>query len=424
MRRKTWRPWVVAITLTVGGLTAPAAQAGEMDILLDKLVQKGILTTTDAAQIRQEVVAEKKDQDATATASKEIAAAPASNWKWSGDLRLREEYRNRTGSGQDINRQRIRFRYGFETKINDQLKAGARLATGSTTDPISTNQTLNTSFNKVNCLLDRAYVEYSPSLPLFNEAKLTGGIIANPFWTVGQLVWDDDLNFDGAAVHLATAAGPVTLFTNDGVFSLQTDVSEAAALWSAQAGVIYKPFADAQAEALQHLKVTGALAYHDYKNVTRTDGKNTALATAGGSKGNNASLKDVNLFNPTIEVASQYAEVPFSLFGDWVHNAGASVSNNGFQIGLRINKAVTPWDLKKGWEGGYYFERLDPDATLGAFTDSDFSNGGTNHRGNIYWVKLAVLKNSTLGVKYFNARQVHGAKTKADTLQMDWITSF
>ena len=418
--------WLV-IVVVVGGVVigrAVAARADGASISQAALLERLESLEQEVKMLKRQV--ELNQEQASAKTQETASSAPA--WKWSGDIRLREEARNRTGTGQDVHRQRIRFRYGFDAKVTDDLKVGARLATGNTatgsSNAISTNQSLNVAFNHVNIVLDRAYATWTPTVPGLTECKLTGGIIENPFWTLGQLVWDEDLNFQGGAVRLAKTLGPVTLFSTNGVFALQTDVSKAASLWSSQGGVIYKPFAEQEDELRKNLKITTAVAYHDYKNVTRTQGKNTALTTAGGTKGNSASLKDVNLLNPAVEIASQYADVPFSGFGDVVHNTGAAVKNNGFQVGLKIGKARVPFDLKKGWEGGWYFERLENDATLGAFSDSDFGNGGTNHRGNVYWLKLAVLKNTVIGLKYFNTRQIIGIKNKADTVQMDWVTTF
>ena len=416
--------WVLSGVLAMAVVSVPQAAwaSSEVDALLDKLVEKGILSKMDAGDIRREMTAGKEDRNKQL--AKEIIPESARNWKWSGDIRLRQEHRNRTGTGQDANRTRIRFRYGVEAKVSDELKVGARLATGSTTDPISTNQTFNTSFNHKTIVLDRAFVAYAPNIPQLTEFNVTGGIIANPFWTVGQLVWDDDLNFDGGAIHLAKTIGPVTLFTNNGLFSLQTDVTESAALWSTQGGAIIKPFATSDDEALKKLKLTGALAYHDYQNVTRAHGKNTALTTAGGTKGNSTDLRDLNLLNTTLELASQYRDVPLGVFGDWIHNTSATSGANGFQLGVRAGKARIPFDLMKGWEGGYYYERIAPDATFGAFTDSDFGNGGANHAGHVYWIKLATLKNSTVQLKYFNTHEDRGTKNHADTFQADWVTSF
>src|SRR3989338_5445254 len=181
-----WRQWLVGV-LVAGGLPGAAHAESEMDILLNKLVERGTLSAADASQIRREIADTKETHNKEL--AKEIMPDSSRNWKWKGDLRLRNEYRNRTigtGSG-DFSRQRIRFRYGFEAKVNDQLKAGARFATGSTSDPVSTNQSFSTAFNHVNILLDRAYLEYSPEVPGITKVKLTGGIIENPFWLVGPL---------------------------------------------------------------------------------------------------------------------------------------------------------------------------------------------------------------------------------------------
>ncbi len=375
--------------LVLSCLPGVARADSEVDILLNKLVDKGSLSNVEAGEIRREITEAQEARNKEL--AKDLVPDSSRNWNWKGDIRLRNEYRNRTGTGQDVNRQRIRFRYGFEGKVNDQLKVGARLATGSTSDPVSTNQTFNTAFNHKTFLLDRAFVQYSPEIPGVNKASLTGGIIENPFWTLGPLVWDEDLNFDGLAGHVEKEMGPVTLFTNDGLFTLTSDISENASLWSTQGGVIFQPYKNADPETkeiLKNLKLTGAVAYHDYKNVTNPvseQGATSTIATAGGTKGNSSTLRDINLLNPTFEVASQYANVPFSLFSDWVHNTAASEGRNGYLFGVKIGKARVPFDPLKGWEAGYYFERLDPDSTFGAFSDSDFGNGGgTNHPGSGY----------------------------------------
>ena len=216
----------------------------------------------------------------------------------------------------------------------------------------------------------------------------------------------------------------MTIFTNDGVFALQTEITEAASLWSAQGGMSLRPLSDARPEVFKQLTLTGALAYHDYKNVTNPLSESTALSTAGGLKGNSAGIQDLNLLNATVELASWYAEVPFGVFGDWVRNTAVVSAKNGFQIGVRAGKARVPLDPLKGWEAGYAYERIAPDATFGAFTNSDFGGGGTNHQGHLYWVKLAALKNSSVQLRYLSAQEDRGEKSHTDTFQADWVTLF
>ncbi len=426
-----WRQWILVGALVATSVPG-AVWASEADAILKKLVEKGLLTASEAQEVRNEIGGEAKQREETQKTfvkdtAKELLPESSQNWKWNGDFRLRDEYRNQTGSGQDKNRQRIRFRYGFAAKANDQLKFGARFATGSTADPISTNQSFDTSFNHKTLVLDRAFVEYTPEVPGVSTVKLTGGVMGNPFWLVpGQLVWDDDLNFDGAALHLDKQLGLVNLFTTGGVFSLNTNVTESSTLWSLQGGASLQPFRGMEEEVLDHLKVTGALAYHDYVNVGNSKTEtSTAITNAGGLKGTTSALQDFNLLNPTFAIESQVAGVPVGAFSDWIHNTAASEGKNGYLFGVKIGKASVPFDLRKGWEVGYYFERLGQDATFGPFTHSDFGNGGTNHRGHAYWLKLAALKNSTIGLAAFNTREAKGTtKNHVDTYQMDWVTIF
>ena len=426
--------WLVGGLIVIGWSGPVFAAKDKVDILLETLVQKGILTNEEAGSIRQEVVqmeAEESkpsvaatDEAQTKELAKTILPKWVQNWTWSGDIRLREESRNGTGSGSDVNLQRVRFRLGADANVSDDLRIGTRLTTGANNDPVSTNQSFNTSFNRVSFLLDRAYVAYTPEVPGLDQVKLTGGIIENPFWTVSEVQWDDDLNFDGAAAHVHTDLGPANVFVNGGVFSLQTAITEAASLWSIQGGGLIRPFPNSDTEALNNLTVKGALAYHDYKNVTSPLSESTALTTAGGLKGNTSGIQDLNLLDTAFEVASTIDRLPCKLWWEWVRNTAVERGNNGFQIGLGVGKAKTPFNLKEGWEAGYYFERLEPDATFGAFTGSDFGAGGTNHRGNVWWVKLAMLKDSQLGLKYYSAQEVKRPKSHEDRLQMDWITKF
>lgn len=422
--------WMLAGAVAFIGLPQAAQAESEVDILLKMLVENGTLTAVQAGQVRREI-SETKEKSNKLLA-KELVPDSARNWKWKGDLRLRDEARNRQGTGNDTHRYRIRFRYGFEGKVSDQLKATARIATGSTTDPISTNQNFDTFLNKKTIILDLANLEYTPSVPGISKVAVVGGIMENPMWTATPMVWDGDLSWDGVALKVSHELGPTTLFSNSGVFSLDTDETETAALWVTQAGASFKPFADAEEELMKNLKLTGALAYHDYRNVANSAKAGTDPITRESD--NTSGAKNFNQLNPSIELASQVAELPFSVFGDWVHNASASsTGNDGYAFGVKLGKAAIPWSLTKGWEAGYMFERLERDAAFDEFVDSDFGGGGTNRRGHVAWITLAVLKNSTFGVKGFFRQDTlehfgSGASLtqefREDRFQMDWVTKF
>jgi hypothetical protein len=121
--------------------------------------------------------------------------ANSNSFNTSGDLRLRFEgiYPN---TGLQTQRPRYRLRWGFTQSIGDELKFGARVASGSLWASTSTNQTFEHNFGVANINIDRAYMQYSP--------KSTPGLVMwagkfAPPWKNGPLVWDSDVNVEGAA---------------------------------------------------------------------------------------------------------------------------------------------------------------------------------------------------------------------------------
>ena len=121
---------------------------------------------------------------------------------FSGDLRLRAEptFGGPSDRSQDRFRERIRLRFNAEAQLNDQLKGGFSFASGDLNNPISTNQTANQYTTRKPLTIDRAFATYNPSW--FRPLTVTGGKFAYP-WFNTELVWDKDLNPEGAGETLA-----------------------------------------------------------------------------------------------------------------------------------------------------------------------------------------------------------------------------
>ena len=119
-----------------------------------------------------------------------------------------------------FNRMSIRARLGIDAVITDGVLAGVRLASGGDNGPVSTTQLLGGGFGKKDIWLDRAFLRLEPT----NDIALTVGRMPNPFFH-SDLVYDDDLNFDGLAVNVRTKSDPSTeglsFFTNSGFFPLE-----------------------------------------------------------------------------------------------------------------------------------------------------------------------------------------------------------
>ena len=144
---------VLALTMLSTVAMAGEATVKDMQDTIQEL--KARLATLEQEVGKQKV--NKTEQAETLKLIKEKQADAASRpvlpkWlddlKFSGDLRLR--YQGECFSGRNTkNRNRARFRLRFGVKktwLDDQMEVGFRLASGSSDDPTSTNQTFDDHF--------------------------------------------------------------------------------------------------------------------------------------------------------------------------------------------------------------------------------------------------------------------------------------
>jgi hypothetical protein len=94
----------------------------------------------------------------------------------------------------DRNRVRVRVRFGFEGKLNDDFTAGIGLATGTLGDPTTTNETLTNNFDRKTIGLDRGYITYNPVAHKW--LSLTGGKFAFT-WARTSITFDPDVSPEG-----------------------------------------------------------------------------------------------------------------------------------------------------------------------------------------------------------------------------------
>jgi Putative porin len=114
-------------------------------------------------------------------------------FRWTGDVRLRGESYFQQGVA-DRNRARIRIRFGFEGKLNEDFIAGLALATGSLGDPTTSNETLTNNFERKTIGLDKGWITYNPVAHRW--LSLTGGKFAY-LWQRTSITGDPDLNPEG-----------------------------------------------------------------------------------------------------------------------------------------------------------------------------------------------------------------------------------
>jgi hypothetical protein len=114
-------------------------------------------------------------------------------FRWTGDIRVRGENFSQTGMA-DRNRARIRIRFGFDGRLNEDFFGGVALATGTLGDPSTTNETLTNNFDRKTIGLDRGYITYNPVAHRW--LSLTGGKFTTP-WQKTSITFDPDITPEG-----------------------------------------------------------------------------------------------------------------------------------------------------------------------------------------------------------------------------------
>ena len=341
------------------------------------------------------------------------------NLKFSGDLRLRYEFRRRdSGLQNDESRGRFRLRFGFEKAWpNEDLAVGFRLASGSSNDPATTNQTFQ-MFQKTPVWFDRAYAKWAPKA--VKGLTVTAGKMANP-WETSDMIWDPDVNPDGIWVQYEVPGlGPFTPFIGAGVFQL----------YAPEASV--RPNSDLMSYAIgnrfqitKDVRWTLAANFFEYSNL------DSALAGAAfAGRGGNTNIRDsrFHMFDLSNKVEFTAFKLPWTAYVDWVQNNGNNLSahrNTGFAVGAKVGQ-----NKKKGdWSGRYAWKRLEADAVPDYFAESDFGwNTFTNRQGHQLGVDYNITDNMTAGVSLFLTQPIKagGANIMEDrfTVQADLVWKF
>jgi hypothetical protein len=128
----------------------------------------------------------------------------------------------------DTDRERFRLlaRLGLEADLSDGFTAGLRMATGDSSYPISTFATLGGgggNFSKYPIWLDRGWLRYEM---WDKNVVLSAGRFDNPFFSPTDLLWYNDLGFDGVALQAKHEIAPgFTPFLVAGAFPIYNSPS-------------------------------------------------------------------------------------------------------------------------------------------------------------------------------------------------------
>jgi hypothetical protein len=380
--------------------------AGEIDILLQKLVEKKILTVEEANKVLDETKAQVQKE--MKEGKHPTLPKFVQNMEMMGDLRLRYQGERETGN-LARHRGRVRLRLGVEAQVANDIKAGFRLASGGT-DPRSTNQTFDSFFEHPDIRFDMAYLKYSPIADL----TVMGGMFKNPVWETGDMLWDNDINPQGAAISYESKYSP--FFMSTGFFILDENKGNTSSPFMvyAQPGVKF----DWAKKADLKFAVTG----YCFKNIKGSKLKDSAgtntLDTDGQLVFDYSSVAASAEFGVN-EVANFLPRV--SVFGDYIYNPDNK--NQGFGGGFKFGaKKVKEWG---DWSAMYQYKYLEKDAWLDTFPDSDWYGGKTGITGHEGIFEFGLCKNTSFCIDYTYAEYIDTPSVKnVQLLQTDINVKF
>lgn len=174
-----------------------AAQAQQSAAEAQRLADQASANAVEAKTALSLVNSKSQDEAQKISALSDVI----SRFRFNGDIRVRgESFFQDCAACVDRNRARVRVRFGFEGRLNEDFVGGAALATGSLGDPTTTNETLTNFLDRKTIGLDRAYITYNPVAHKWISA--TGGKFAYQ-WQRTQVTGDPDINPEGFNLKLS-----------------------------------------------------------------------------------------------------------------------------------------------------------------------------------------------------------------------------
>jgi hypothetical protein len=422
---------LAAIAFTSNGHTQSA------DALIDKLVEKGILSVKEANELREET-----DKNFTQAYSiKSGMPEWVTSLKFNGDVRLREES-HWTDSQFAVpanapvgtepqgfvsrNRFRYRFRFGVVATLFENFEVGLRLTSADPAsggsfggNPVSGNTTFQDNASRKFIYIDQAYGRWyfvnGPSL----SGTITAGKMENPFLT-SEMVFDSDYMPEGAAIQLGYQINDKNILKLNGSAWMLDELST-----SSNDPYLLGIQARWDSTWSKKLATTAGAAAYTIQNPTSLTTAAVPNQNFGNTRTTNGTL--VYDYNPLVaDAAITYTldsfpiykgAFPIKLGGEYVYNPGAAyhADNYAWDLGVTFGKAG-----KRGtWDFSYTYRWLGANAQWEELVDDDFSGfyaaappfpgpgasagnaGGTNTKGHVLRLAYSPTDALMLSAKWY-----------------------
>lgn len=346
-----------------------------------------------------------------------------------GKIKTRYEFEKKAKidrSGHDTRHRGVfEAKLGFVFRPVDYFKAGFGLASGAET-PVSSNETMKGQASSKPIFLDLAYIEVHP---YFKWISLLTGKFRNPLFKAGgsQMVWDNDVNPEGAAVAFKYDFGKFNLFGSGAIHVLEEYKVEPDDPFMAvfQLGAGFD---------MAGVKFNAALSYLDTINLDKklTQSRAGSDDSYAYSYSNSISADDKYIYDYNVlgvdadfsYTAHKYFKI--TLLGQFYSNIANGVEErHAFIYGLKISS-----DKMKNL-GDYCVEyrsrHVQRDAYLDSFTDGTFYYGRTGIISYDLALKAAIWSDVTFDILYSRQDLITTGgvyKQPIDSVQLNFEVKF
>lgn len=421
-----------ALLALAGGiaLTTATAVAQDSGPLIDLLVRKGLINDQEAEELRTDLA---KDFASNTAAGKLNLGSHLTEFKLSGDVRLRHQYQETRNQGAavttDRTRERFRLRFNGDIQMQKGWSAGFALETASAAD--SGNQTFENGGDDYSIFLARAYVAWQPR----NDLKFIAGKQRNPLYTT-DLVWDADINPQGVAELYTISLGGKDSLEFRALQSIMDDNNEATAgrtgndAWLfAQQAVLTKYFGTTKLVVAPGYSIYTTSNMSGLTNETPFNGDTVGLSL--GTFAGELEFADVGATGNSVKL---YWDSSYNFeAGKRVHTVyGRPTADKdafAWLVGIGYNhgsgKLQGDWGVKVDYRR-VGFGSVDPN-----LNDSDFAFGNLNQSGFKASASYNLVDFCSLNLTYFQTSDIRDSLVhpvanldKSSILQVDLVTKF
>lgn len=353
----------------------------------------------------------------TARAQASEAASTPRPWheriSFSGDFRNRYEGFFQEGRP-SRNRDRFRFRLAMRAEVTDEVTFGLRLASGDPGKPTSSNQSFTEFFSRKPIAIDRAFITYAPKG--FAPLSLGAGKFGYPVART-QMLWDDDVNWEGVYQQLAWDVGDRASVTFVAVQSPIAESSRSSDTFmlagygqiDVTAGRVAVRLSAANYRFLDADRIAVAFDEGDLRT------QNTNLVTrnaAGAVTGFASEFNLVDIIGQTT-IETGRAEYPLVLLANVVKNTRATTDQD---VGLWLSGTYGRGSRAGTLRAGYTFARIEQDANVSSFAFSDIP--GSNSWVHIPAVTYAPWNRIAITFTALITKPIESVASRRD----DWLT--